>query len=67
MESAKIPNTDYSNIILYYKDFSKKENENSNNETLSFCVFLEIKEEDTRAWSYRGNTDSYYTPDLDRF
>ena len=34
MESAKIPNTDYSNIILYYKDFSKKENENSNNENI---------------------------------
>lgn len=67
MESAKIPNTDYSNIILYYKDFSKKENENSNNETLSFCVFLEIKEEDTRAWSYKGNSESYYTPNLDRF
>lgn len=67
MESAKIPNTDYSNIILYYKDFSKKENENSNNEILSFCVFLEIKEEDTRAWSYKGNSESYYTPVLDRF
>ena len=67
MESAKIPNTDYSNIILYYKDFSKKEDENSNNETLSFCVFLEIKEEDIRAWSYKGNSDSYYTPNLDKF
>ena len=46
LETAKIPNSDFSNIIIYAKDFTERKDESFNNETINFNIFVEMESKD---------------------
>lgn len=72
LNASKINSTDYSNVVLSYKDKTEKESEESSNEIISFCTFLELTKKDSGAWTeyveINGRIlERFIVPDLTNF
>lgn len=68
LETAKIPNSDFSNIIIYAKDFTERKDESSDNETINFNIFVEMESKYENSWSNIDTSlDAYYTWEIDEF